>query len=164
MVKWAILVIGPAQQPALSNYFERHGLPYIVAPAATDPFQAHTAFPGYDFLLCWAGHVIPMERLTESILPALDFSKINVTWDSYGRNFPHKTLRRWSRDLIGLPAAHRITDALLETQDVHILPKDLNVSDGYYESAKALLRNAPCKPVSAPYLVKRYNPASGRYE
>lgn len=163
MVNWTILVIG-SPPPVLSSYFEKHALPYKIIAAPFDPFQCHTAVSGYDFILCWAAHVVPTERLTKSIAGCLDFTKINVTWDSYGRNFPHKTRKRWSRDLIGLPAAKQITDALCETQEVRVLPKDMNVSDGYFESDKALLRNVPAPAQKEQRLAKHYNPTSGRYE
>jgi len=158
MVKWTILVIGNTALPdATRAYFEKHRLPYIIHSGALfDTQQVHRILPGYDFILIWASHVFPTPLLTSSIVDELNFTKVNVAWDSYGRNYPHETAERFSHDLMGIPA--------VPTHEIHWLPKDLNVSDGYFESGTARLRNVPQKPTPTKCLARCYNPLSGRYD
>jgi hypothetical protein len=157
MVNWTILVTGGAPSNAARAYFEKHGLPYkIHSGELFEPQQVHNVVPGYDFILIWAAHLEPTPLFTTSIADELDFTKINMAWDSYGRNYPHKTSVRFTRDLMGIPA--------FPTADRHWLAKDLNVADGYFESASARLKNLPQPQPQPRVAARRYNPSSGKYE
>lgn len=164
-MNFAVVFFG-TQTALHSAYFAKHGYKVHQAPSGLTPFDAHKAFPGHDFLLCWNACVVPIPTAYD-LRPVLNLSKINVTWDSYGRNYPHKSPRHWSLDLIGIPATRQVASyELLETQDLHILPKDVNVQDGYLESSTAQFRNIRSSvPSEAPAstFVKHYDPKSGRY-
>ena len=161
---WAILVIG---QPSveLISYLRIKMHRFVISPQMISPFEAHAKFPGFDFLVYWnAAAVVPTEALPP-LDKLLDFTKVNVTWYSYGRNYPHKTQQRFSMDFIGIPKHVAATSMeMLEVQDLHILPKDLNVQEGYAESKGARLRNIRKRVLehNLPY-VKRFDPTSGRY-
>jgi hypothetical protein len=165
----AVVYFG-TQTPAHTAYFRAHGYKVLEAPSNTHPFAVHTVFPGHDFLLCWNACVAPKPGARD-LRPLLNLQKINVTWDSYGRNYPHKTSRRWSLDLIGFPAKHTALNYdMLETQDLHILPKDVNVQEGYLEFQKAQFANLRSEPTVSPVapkasgtFVKHYDPVTGRY-
>lgn len=136
---WAIVVSGKPSAELVA-YLRGNNFPrFLISYNEFDPFQAHELYPGYDFLVVWNQCVVPKAPLP-SLETLLDFSKINVTWDSYGRNYPHRTAQRFSLDLIGLPKG--ATRDMFEAQnDLHILPKDLNVSEGYAESKSARIVN-----------------------
>jgi hypothetical protein len=161
---WAILVIGEPSKEIL-NYLRKTNARFIISRKEITPFEAHTVYPGFDYLIYWRTCVIPMPALPP-LDTLFDFSKINVSWDSYGRNYPHKTPQRYSLDFIGIPRseAHKVTNyAMLETQDLYILPKNLNVCEGYAEFASALLQNTRKRAPEPPSFVKRYDVRSGRY-
>jgi hypothetical protein len=156
MVHWTILVIGAPNNTQI-EYFQKHCLSYKVVDRSCDPFDAHKLAPGYDFVLCWRAEKVFPHETAQSIADFLDFSRINVTWDSFGRNFPHKTTKLYSRDLLGFPASKHTSDELLEMQQVFILPKTLNVSAGYVESSDAVILNK-----FNPF-VKLFDPVAKRY-
>lgn len=163
---WAILVIGEPSKEIL-NYLRRTNARFMISRAEISPFEAHTKYPGFDYLIYWRACVVPTPALP-SLDTLFNFSKINVSWDSYGRNYPHKTQRRYSLDFIGMPrtpagAASIISYSMLETQDLHILPKNLNVSEGYAETATAILKNTRVREPELPSFVKKYNAQLGRY-
>jgi hypothetical protein len=156
-MKFAVVFFG-AQTAEHKAYFEKHGHEVLAAPPELNPFAVHTVIPGYDFLLCWNATVVP-EKGARDLRGDMDMSKINVSWDSFGRNFPHKTSKRFSTDLIGFPrTVPRISYELLEMQDLHILPKDVNVCKGYKEFEVAVFKRA----IQTSF-VKKYDPVSGRY-
>ncbi len=173
-MNFAVVFFG-TQTPAHTAYFRAHGYKVLEATPTTDPFTVHTVFPGYDFLLCWNACVVPKPGARD-LRPSINPGKINVSWDSYGRNYPHLNTRHWSLDLIGFPNTKTVANYdLLETQDLHILPKDVNVQEGYLESQTAQFLNlrrsspplpsAPSMPLAAkpPSFVKYYDPKTGRY-
>lgn len=166
-MNWAILVIGKPSSEILT-YLRKTNARFLIANENLSPFEAHAAYPGFDYLIYWNACVVPTPSL-----PALDtifnFSKINVSWDSHGRNYPHKTPQRYSLDFIGIPrspagAAHITNYDMLETQDLHILPKNINVCEGFAESATACLINKKRKVQchSLPY-VKVFDPTREVY-
>jgi hypothetical protein len=163
---WAILVIGEPSKEIL-NYLRKTNARFMISRTEISPFEAHAAYPGFDYLIYWHACVVPTPALP-TLDTLFDFSKINVSWDSYGRNYPHKTSQRYSLDFIGLPhspaGAAQITNySMLETQDLYILPKNLNVCEGYAEFATALLKNMRKRVPEIPSFVKRYDARLGRY-
>jgi hypothetical protein len=159
-MRLAVVFFG-TQTAAHTEYFKKYGITVLQAASPQDPFTVHSTFQGYDFLLCWNAPVVP-KRGARDLRGDLDLTKINVTWDSYGRNYPHKTAQRYSRDLIGFPAGLCPRSANLEDcklEDLCILPKDVNVSVGYREYDAAQFQNGGTKP---PF-VKTFHAESGRW-
>ena len=159
---WAIVVNGKPAAELIAYFREKNFPRFLISYNEFDPFSVHTLYPGYDFLVVWNQCVVPKVPLPP-LETYLDFSKINVTWDSYGRNYPHRTTQRYSLDLIGLPKG--ATREMFEAQEnLHILPKDLNVSEGFAESAKARVINTRKQVVrhALPY-VKVFDTARGCY-
>lgn len=159
-MRFAVVFFG-TQTPAHEVYFAKYGIPVFQAAVTQDPATVHTVFPDYDFLLCWNACVVPTHGARD-IRGDLDMSKINVTWDSYGRNYPHKTPKRYSRDLIGFPTTMCLQGLNLEDiahKDLHILTKDVNASAGYREYETAQFQNTAAK---LPY-VKVFDVVSGRW-
>jgi hypothetical protein len=160
---WAILVIG---QPSaeLIHYLRTKYHRFVISTQEINPFDAHEKYPGFDYLVYWHSALVPSLDLP-ALDTFMDFSKVNVTWDSYGRNYPHKTQQRFSTDFIGLPKNTKAKSLeMLEVQDLYILPKDLNVQEGYAETKGARLKNTRKRNInhSLPY-VKIFDPQSGRY-
>lgn len=158
---WTVLLIGLPNEET-EAYLKKYDTPHIISKEECNPFYAHTKYPGYDFILCWKSNVYPRTNLGNLAI-YLDFTKINVTWDSEGRNYPHKTRRRFSEDFLGIPhSAKHANLELLEMETIHILPKTWNVSEGYVEYDQALLINKK-KTQSKPVFLKTFDPVSGKY-
>ncbi len=164
-MRWTVLLLGSPNEETIL-YLKKYNIPYIISIEEISPFEAHHTFPGYEYILCWNRNVYPCNALGH-IAEYLDFKKINVAWDSEGRNYPHKTRNHWrnhwSLDFIGLPCSAKITNyEMLEVQDLHILPKTCNVSEGYVEYSKALLVNKRKRQDRFSF-VKVFDPATGKY-
>ena len=157
---------GAPINPDLQTYLQRYR--YVVAPSGSKPQDAFTLVPTASFILWWDASLIPQTTLAD-ISSMLDLTKVNVTWDSYARNYPHKVLpnKRFSDRFFGVPAFcapalqnARHLDEFFASAPLYRLPSDLNVSEGFREYDSARLRT---KAKAKPSLVRVFDPLTGLY-
>ena len=155
-MRWVVVVIGDSPSAELITYLEKTHAPFILSEDMS-PFDAHKKYKGYDYIICMNCNCVP----TKDCIPLdelFKFDKINVAWDSYGRNYPHKTSVRYSTDLIGIPASAAHITAIPD-KDLYILPKTVNVSEGFLETHAAHILNIKKRTA----FVKFYNCLTGAY-
>jgi hypothetical protein len=150
--------------PDLQTYLQKYQ--YVVVPPGSRPQDAFTLAPAASFILWWDASLIPQATLAD-ISSMLDLTKVNVTWDSYARNYPHKVTKRYSERFFGVPAFcapalqnARHLDEFFASAPLYRLPSDLNVCAGFREYDSARLRvGTPARS-----LVRVFDPRTGLYK
>lgn len=150
--------------PDLQTYLSKYR--YVIAPSNAEPKDLFRIAPSdADFVLWWDASVVP--QLTFGPLESyLQFDKVNVTWDSFARNYPHKVPpnKKYSKLFFGVPriCAPSLDFApdfydFLASAPLYRLPSDFNVRLGYREHGSARLKEVQ------PTLLRRFDPLTGLY-